>query len=170
MRSALFWMAGASLAFLLTAGAFLVLANFATTPRVSDPIPRPEPSEGGPRGSGLALNFSEEGLEALERRQDQPLTLYVENRGEENLETVELELSVSSEDTESPRVRRYRETVEGLAPGEVETVGLTVDLSPASPVEGMAVLKEGRGSVREVLEARAYAPGVTAIKTAVVSP
>ncbi|QIN79521.1 hypothetical protein GBA65_14445 [Rubrobacter marinus] len=129
MRSALFWLAGASLAFFATAGAFLVLANFGTAPKASDPIPRSEPSGGTPRGPELALSFSEEGLGGLERSRNQTLTLYLENRGEEELRSVELELAVSSEDTAYPRVRRYDETVTRLAPGEVEAIDLTVDLS-----------------------------------------
>jgi len=171
VRSALFWLLGASLAFFLTAGAFLVLANFGTTPRANDPIPQPEPSEGGPRSPKLALSFSEEGLKALERSQDQTLTLYLENSSEGELKNVDLELTVYSEDTAAPRMRRYRETVAGLAPGEVEAVDLTVDLSPPRPVESLAVLGEAPGSVREVLEARADAPGATTVvKTAVVGP
>ena len=170
MRSALFWIVGASLAFFLTAGAFLVLANFGTAPKASDPIPSPGPTEGGPRGPKLTLSFSDERLEALERRREQTLTLYLKNGSEEELESVDLELAVSSEDTKHPEVRRYHETVERLAPGEVEAVDMTVDLSPIRPVEGMVVLGEGPGRHREVLEARADAPGATAVKTAVVSP
>ena len=172
MRSALFWLIGASLAFFVTAGAFLVLANFGTTPRASDPIPRSGPSERGPQGPKLALSFSEEGLKGLEMRRNQALTLYLENRGEGELGSVDLELAVSSEDTASPRVRRYRETVSDLAPGEVEAVDLTVDLSPPPPVVGLAVLgEEEPGGDRGILEARAYAPGAPAVvETAVISP
>ncbi len=171
MRSALFWLVGASLAFFVTAGAFLVLANFGTAPRASDPIPRSGPTDGAPRGPELALNFSEEGLGELERRRNQTVTLHLRNKGEENLEGVALELEVSSEDTAYPRTRRYREEVTRLAPGEVEEVDLTVDLSPSPPVGGFAVLGEELKGDREILEARAYAPGEpVVVKTAVVSP
>ena len=171
MRSALFWLAGASLAFFVTAGAFLVLANFGIAPKASDPIPRDGPSGGTTQGPELALSFSEEELGELERRRNQALTLYLENRGEGELKSVDLELTVSSEDTAHPRVRRYRETVARLAPGEIEAVDLTVDLSPPRPVESLAVLGNGPGSDRKVLEARAYAPGgTTVVKTAVVAP
>ena len=171
MRSAIFWLVGASLAFFLTAGAFLVLANFGTAPKANDPIPRPETSEGVPRGSQLALNFSEEGLQGLRRSQDQTVTLYLENRGEEGIGSVHLELAVSSEDTTRPGTRRYREKVTGLAPGEGEEVDITVNLSPPPPVGGFAILDEDPESNREILEARAYASGVSpVVKTAVVSP
>ena len=171
MRSALFWLFGASLAFFVTAGAFLVLANFGIAPKTSDPIPRTGPSEEGPSGPNLALNFSEERLEKLERRQNQTLTLFLANRGEADLGSVDLEVTVSTEDTANPRIRRYRETVAGLAPGEIEAVDLNVDLSPAPPVESMAVLGDGSGGDREILEARAYPPdGAVVVETAVLSP
>ena len=84
---------------------------------------------------------------------------------------MDLELTVYSEDTAAASMRRYREKVAGLAPGEVEAVDLTVDLSPPRPVESLEVLGEAPGSVREVLEARADAPGAaTVVKTAVVAP
>lgn len=171
MRSALFWLIGASLAFFVTAGAFLVLANFGTAPKASDPIPRNGPTEQGPSGPDLALKFSEERLKDLERRRDQTLTLYLENRGEGDLGTVDLELTISTEDAARPEVRRYRERVAGLAPGEVKTVDLNVDLSPPPPVESMAVLGGGSGGDREILEARAYLPGgAVVVETAVLSP
>jgi hypothetical protein len=171
VRSALFWLLGASFAFFLTGSAFLVLANFGTAPRANDPIPQPDLSDEGSRNPELALSFSEEELEALERRQDQTLTLSIENRGEGELKSVDMELAVYSEDKAYPRVRRYRETVAKLAPGEVEAVELAVDLSPPRPVESLAVLDEDPGSARQVLEARAYAPGAApVVKTAVVAP
>ena len=172
MRSALFWLFGASLAFLATAGAFLLLANFGTAPRANDPIPRSSTSEQGPQGPEFALNFSEERLEGLQRRRNQTLTLYLENKGESGLQRVDLELTVSSEDTTYPRVRRYTETVRDLAPGAVEAVDLTVDLSgPPPPVESLAAIAEKPGDEREILEAWAYAPGAPAVvKTAVISP
>ena len=172
MRSALFWLLGASLAFFLTAGAFVVLANFGTTPKASDPIPSPGPSTGGSQGPELDLNFSEKQLEGLQRSQNQTLTLYLKNRSEEKLETVNLELSVYSEDTVHPRARRYREIVAGLAPGEKLAVDMSVDLSPPPPVESLAILDDQQlGNDREILEARAYAPGeAPVVKTAIVSP
>ena len=171
MRGALFWLIGAAVAFFVTAGAFLLLANIGIAPKASVPIPRSEAPEQGPEGPELILNFSEERLEALERRRNQTLTIYLENKGDEELESVDLELRVSSEGAASRNARRYGETVLGLAPGEMEEVALTVDLSPAPPVEGFAVLGQEPGGDREILEARAYALGEpVVVETAVLSP
>ena len=172
MRSALFWLIGASLAFLVTAGAFLVLANFGIAPKANDPIPRTGPSDRGPSGPELALKFSEERLEGLEKRPNQTLTLYLENRGDEDLGNVDLEVTVSTEDTARPWTRRYRKTVAGLAPGEMAAVDLNVDLSPAPSVKGVAVLDDSPGGDRQILEAKAYPSGgaVVVVETAVLSP
>ena len=171
MRSALFWLAGASLAFFATAGAFLVLANFGTAPRAIDPIPQNGPSGQGPPGPDLALRFSEEGLENLERRKDQTVTLFVENRGDEDLASVDLILTVFSEDTTHPGTRRYRETISGLVPGEIERIDLTVDLSPTRYAESMAILGVQPQGDRQILEARAYPPGGSVVvETAIISP
>ena len=170
MRGALFWIIGASLAFFATAGAFLLLANFGVAPKANDPIPQNEPS--GQSTAGLTLNFSEEGLEGLERGKDQPLTLYLENRGGTALDSVGLMLTVSSEDTANPRTNRYRETVTALEPREIRRVDLEVDLSPSRRTESMAALLEDQPQGhREILEARAYPPdGSVVIETAVLSP
>lgn len=169
MRGALFWLIGASLAFFATAGAFLLLANFGVAPKANSPIPQNEPSGQSP--PGLALNFSEEGLEGLERGKDQPLTLYLENKGDKDLDSVGLVLTVSSEDTANPHTRRYRETVTALAPREIRRVDLRVDLSLSRHTESMALLKDQPQGNREVLEARAYPPdGSVVIETAVLSP
>lgn len=171
MRGALFWLVGASLAFFATAAAFLVLANFGTAPKASDPIPKTGPSGAGQSGPDLTLTFSEEKLGELERREDQPLTLYLENRGDGNLESVDLVVAISSEDTTHPVLREYRETVADIAPGEIERVDLGVDLSPTRHVENMAVLGEQPHGDREILEARAYLPdGSVVVETAVLSP
>ena len=171
MRGAIFWLVGASLAFFVTAGAFLLLANLGIAPKASVPIPRSGATEQGPQGPELALRFSEKRLEKIERRQNQSLTLYLENRGDEGLKSVDLELRVSSEDAASHSARRYKETVLDLAPGEVEEVAMTVDLSPTPPVESAAVLDQEPGGDREILEARAYALGEpVVVETAVLSP
>ena len=171
MRGALFWLGGASLAFFVTAGAFLLLANFAVAPRASDPIPQNNTSGQSPPAQGLALSFSEERLEELQRSKDQMLTLYLENRGDGDLASVNLVLTVSSEDTARPGIRRYRETVADLAPGEIQRVDLMVDLSASRHTESMAVLEGASHGDREIVEARAYPPGGSmVIETAILSP
>ena len=160
-RGVLLWLLATSAAFLATAGAFLLLANLGAGPgRGSDPIPR-APEAAGP---ALALRFAEDRLGELERRPDQALTLYVENRGDRELADVGVTLAVASEAALEVSVRRYEENVERLAPGERRAVEMQVDLSP--PAETSEAQDQ-----REILEARATTPGgVSAVETAVLAP
>ena len=160
-RGVLLWLLATSAAFLATAGAFLLLANLGAGPgRGSDPIPR-APEAAGP---ALALRFAEDRLGKLERRPDQALTLYVENRGDRELADVGVTLAVASEAALEVSVRRYEESVERLAPGERRAVEMQVDLSP--PAETSETQDQ-----REILEARATTPGgVSAVETAVLAP
>jgi hypothetical protein len=160
-RGVLLWLLATSAAFLATAGAFLLLANLGAGPgRGSGPIPR-APEAAGP---ALALRFAEDRLGELERRPDQALTLYVENKGDRELADVGVTLDVASEAALEASARRYEESVEGLAPGERRAVEMQVDLSP--PVE----TPEAQ-DWREILEARATTPGgVSAVETAVLAP
>lgn len=160
-RGALLWLLATGGAFLATAGAFLLLANLGTGPgRASDPIPR-APEAAGP---ALALRFDKDRLGELERRPDQALTLYVENRGDEELGEVGLMLDVASEAALEAAPRRYEESLEGLAPGERRAVEMRVDLSPPT---GTPEAQDRRG----ILEARATTPdGVSAVETAVLAP
>jgi hypothetical protein len=160
-RGVLLWLLATSAAFLATAGAFLLLANLGAGPgRGSDPIPR-APEAAGPT---LALRFAEDRLGELERRPDQALALYVENRGDRELADVGVTLDVASEAALEASARRYEENVEGLAPGERRAVEMQVDLSP--PAE----TPEAQ-DWREILEARATTPGgVSAVETAVLAP
>ena len=160
-RGVLLWLLATSAAFLATAGAFLLLANLGAGPgRGSDPIPR-APEAAGP---ALALRFAEDRLGELERRPDQALTLYVENRGDRELADVGVTLDVASEAALEASARRYEENVEGLAPGERRAVEMQVDLSPLAKTPGAQ-------DQREILEARATTPGgVSAVETAVLAP
>jgi hypothetical protein len=160
-KGVLLWLLATSAAFLATAGAFLLLANLGAGPgRGSDPIPR-APEAAGP---ALALRFAEDRLGELERRPDQALTLYVENRGDRELADVGVTLAVASEAALEVSVRRYEENVERLAPGERRAVEMQVDLSP--PAETSEAQDQ-----REILEARATTPGgVSAVETAVLAP
>lgn len=160
-RGVLLWLLATSAAFLATAAAFLLLANLGTGPGSgSDPIPR-APEAAGP---ALALRFAEDRLGELQRRPDQALTLYVENRDDRELPEVSLTLDVASENAPGSDPRRYEESVEGLAPGERRAVGMRVDLSP--PAETPEAQDQ-----REILEARATTPGgVSAVETAVLAP
>jgi hypothetical protein len=161
-RGVLLWSLATSAAFLATAGAFLLLANLGTGPGSgSDPIPR-APEAAGP---ALALRFAEDRLGELERRPDQALTLFVENRGDRELPEVDVTLAVASEANLSADQRRYEENLEGLVPGERKAVEMQVDLSPPA-----AETPEAQDQ-REILEARATTPdGVSAVETAVLAP
>lgn len=168
MRSVLFWLFGASAAFFATAGAFLLLANLGAGPGESGPIPRAP--KAGPAGPALDLRFAEDRLGELRRAPGQTLTLYVENRGDTDLPTVDLTLTVTSEDTAGSDARDYRESVEDLAPGERAAVEMEVDFSPPMPAkEAGAGPGDDPEEDREVLEARASAPGeASAFETAVL--
>ena len=169
MRSIALWLLGASVAFLATAVAFLLLANLGSNSTTGDPIPRAEPSDSESQRPTLVLNLPEDRLEGLEREPGQKLTLDVENGGDEELPSVDLALDVFSENTAQPHTRYYQETVEKLAPGDVAAVDFEIDLSP-SPDESKVGPSSELQENREILELRATAPdGTSAVKTAVLA-
>ena len=168
MRGVALWILGASVAFLMTAGAFLLLASLVAGSPSSDLIPRSEPSASKPQRSALVLRLPEDRLEGLKRGPGQRLAVDVENGGDEELPSVNLALMAASENTARPRARYYWATSEKLAPGEVATVEFEIDLSPATPDEGS---EAGPQEDREMLEIRATTPeGASAVKTAVLAP
>ena len=172
MKGVALWSLGAIAAFLATAGAFLLLANFLGNPAASDPIPRAEPSGAQGSESTLLLNLPEDRLERLEKRPGQRLALDVENEGDEEFPRVDLTLDATSGNTAQPRKRSYRESVGPLAPGESTTVEFEIDLSPQTPAEGREANPAGADpQPREVLEAKATTPeGASAVKTAILVP
>ena len=111
MKGVLLWVMGALTAFLVTAGAFLLLANLGSDAETSDPIPRAEPSETEGSSPTLMLELPQDRLEGLQRGPGQRLTLSVENSGDEELNNVDLTLDVASENTARPPTRQYRETL-----------------------------------------------------------
>ncbi len=165
MRGAALWALGASVAFLVTAAAFLLLANLGSEP-TSDPIPQAVPSAPESISPALALELPEYRLERLERGPGQRLALNVQNGSDEELPIVNLALVITSEDTLRPRPRYYWAATENLAPGATTTVEFEIDLSPPTPAESNRDLQESR----EILEIRATTPeGVSAVKTAVLA-
>ncbi len=163
MRSAALWAAGAALAFLLTAGSFLFLANLATAPPTQDLPATPARGEPGP---ALDLDLNRDRLASLESAPDQELLLTVENAGGKDFSNVNLTLEASSEDTANPRSRYYRRTLRDLKVGERMEVGFLLDLS--KPPEGLAAptASEERS---EILEIRATTPeGVSEVRTAIL--
>ena len=161
MRSVVLWAAGAALAFFLTAGAFLFLANLATGPATED-LPAPPVS---PR-AGLDLDLNRDRLASLESAPDQELLLTVENAGGKDFSNVNLTLEASSEDTANPRSRYYRRTLRDLKAGERVEVGFLLDLS--KPPEGSAA-PTASDERSEILEIRATTPeGASEVRTAIL--
>jgi hypothetical protein len=169
VRGVALWTALTSVAFLVTAAAFLLLASLGGDSE-SAPIPRADPSETRERPT-LSLKIPEDQLERLEREPGQRLTLDLENGGQEDLADVILSLDVVSENTARPHARSYQETLEQLAPGETASVTFEIDLSPPGPA-GTREFKPGtEPQYREILEARASASGdASDVKTAVLAP
>ncbi len=164
MREMALWIFGAALAFLVTAGAFLLLANLATVP--SDRSLTPEPPSKRP-GPNLDLRLDEDRLASLRAYPGQSLDLTVKNEGDRDLTDVNLTLVVSSENTAMPDPRYYHRTVERLPAGESAPVHFEFDLSPLEQrSESPPPAPEPS---RKILEIRATTPGgVSAVKTAIL--
>jgi len=162
VREAALWAAAAALAFLVTAGAFLVLANLATG-SLEDVPAAPARARSGP---ALDLELNRSRLASLEPAPDQELLLTVENAGGSDFSNVNLTLESSSGDTADPRSRYYRRTLRNLEPGESVEVAFLLDLSrPARSPDAPTAPEEGS----EILEIRATTPeGVSAVKTAIL--
>ena len=162
MREAALWISGAALAFLITAGAFLLLANLGSGPSEQSLPPDPQPARSGP---ALELDLDEGELASLKALPEQRLDLGVENPGDEDLSAVKLTLEVSSENTALSEARYYRRTVDELRAGGNANVSFNLDLSAPDETNPAAVPEEPR----RILEVRATTPtGVSAIKTAIL--
>jgi hypothetical protein len=162
VREAALWVSGAALAFFLTAGAFLLLANLGTGPSEKSLPPDPRPAQSRP---ALELNLDEGELTSLHALPDQRLDLNVENLGDEDLSSVNLTLEVSSEDTALSDARYYRQIVDELPAGESVPVSFYLDLSAQEGTNPAAVPE----TPRKILEIRATTPtGVSAIKTVIL--
>ena len=160
MREVALWVSGAAVAFFITAGAFLLLANLGTGPSEKNLPADPGTGKSGP---GLELNLGEGTLTTLAPLPGQRFDLTVENVGSEDLSDVSLTVEVSSENTALSDARYYRKTVEKLAAGESTTVPFYLDLS--TPQAGLTVPEPPR----TIVEARAATPeGVSAVKTAIL--
>ena len=162
MRESALWVSGAALAFLVTAGAFLLLANLGTGPSEKSLPPDPQPTRSGP---ALELNLDEEELASLRPLPEQRFEVGVENPGDEALSDVNLTLELSSENTALSDARYYRRSVDELEAGRSVTVNFYLDLS-AQEDTSLAVIPE---APRKILEVRATTPtGVSAIKTVIL--
>jgi len=167
MRDVVLWLSGATLAFLITAGAFLILANLATAP--SEESLTPDKAPGG-TGHIVGLKLDTERLASLEPLADQSLDLAVENEGGEQLSDVNVTLIVSSENTTLLDSRYYRQTVEQIPAGGTANVRFKFDLvAPEQPVaRPTAATPE---PAREILELRATTPeGNSTVRTVILPP
>lgn len=161
MREMAIWVSGAALAFLLTAGAFLLLANLATGSSEENLS-----SEHGPGKSGaiLDLDLNEDRLASLEAGPGQRLRLAVQNEGDRDFSNVNLTLEVSSSNTAFPETSYYRHTVSKLRAGETRNVDLVLDLSQPENTSAAAPTEPQR-----IIEVRATTPeGRSAVRTAIV--
>jgi hypothetical protein len=167
MRDIIFWLSGAALAFLVTAGAFLLLANLATAP--SEKRLNPDQARGG-SGQSVDLILDREQLASLRDRPNQSLALVVENEGGEQLSDVNVTLSVFSENTAFSDPRYYRQTVEKVPTGEAASVPFEFDLLVRE--EPGANLPTGNPEPsREILEIRAKTPeGNSTVRTVILPP
>lgn len=163
MRDAALWAAGAALAFLLTAGAFLFLANLATGPSAEDLPATPARGKSGP---ALDMDLNRDRLSSLEPAPDQELLLTVENAGGRDFSNVNLTLEASSGDTANPRSRYYRQTLRDLKSGEDVEVRFLLDLSVPTEATGAPTVSDERS---EILEIRATTPeGVSVVRTVIL--
>ncbi len=162
MREAALWVSGAALAFLVTAGAFLLLANLGTGPSEKSLPPDPQPARSGP---ALELNLDEGELASLRALPDQRFEVGVENVGDEDISDVKLTLELSSENTALSDTRYYRRTLDRLEAGSSVTVSFLLDLSSQGDTN-LAIIPE---APRKILQVRATTPtGVSAIKTVIL--
>ncbi len=164
MRDLALWASGALLAFFVTAGAFLMLANLATGS--SEENLEPNESRGRP-GPTLDIDINRDRLASLEAAPGQELRLTVENDGDSDFSNVNLTLDVSSGNTALPQTRHYRTTVAGLPAGRSRDVSFPLDLSntPTTTASAPATVEEQE----KILEIRATTPeGITAVRTAIL--
>jgi hypothetical protein len=159
MRDLVFWLSGAALAFLVTAGAFLLLANLATTPSEKSLNP-----DRAPVGSGPAIDLQ------LDRERLASLELSVENEADEPLSDVSVILITSTENTALSDSRSYRQTVEKIPPSGAESVRFEFDLEvPEHPAR--RPLAASPEPSREILEIRATTPeGNSTVRTVILPP
>ena len=163
MRDAALWAAGAALAFVVTAGAFLMLANLATGPSAEDVPANPAR---GPTGPALDLDLNRERLASLKPRVDQELLVVVENAGDQPFSSVNLTIESATGDTANPETRYYRRTVEDLEPDEGLELRFPLDLSSTTGASAAPTASEQR---TRILEIRATTPeGVSEVRTAIL--
>jgi hypothetical protein len=170
----LLWVSGAAVAFLATAGAFLLLASLATRPEPPGPDASriPNPGATSRATGGVFVEIDEGSLAGLRAAPDQQLAVNVRNTGDAELSRVRVDLAVfpAGSPAGTPP-RTYREEVGEVLPGRPMEVGFDVDLSPPE-ANGART-----GEERPYLEVRASSEagsgndsGSVDVKTVVLAP
>ena len=161
MRETALWASGAALAFFVTAGAFLLLANLATGSSEKNLSPDQGPDKSG---QALDLDLDEGQLASLVAGPGQILRVAVQNSGDRDFSSVNLTLEVSSSNTAVPETRYYRHVVSNLQAGETRNIDFVLDLSQTETTSGAAPTEP-----QKILEIRANTPeGRSAVRTAIV--
>ena len=165
MKDIVFWISGTALAFVVTAEAFLLLANLATAPSEKSLAPD-SPEAGSEPAVELALDTEQ--LASLRPRPEQSLDLVVKNEGNRPLSDVNVTLSVASENTALSNFRYYRQTVEKVPAGGTADVRFGFDLSePEQRVTG----RPASEPARKILEIKATTPeGISTVQTVILPP
>ena len=167
MRDIVFWLSGAALAFLVTAGAFLLLANLASIP--SQKRLNPDQARAG-SGQSVDLILDREQLASLRYQPDQSLALEVENKGGEQLSDVNVTLKVFSENIALLDSRYYRQTVQKIPAGEAASVRFEFNLLVREGPDARPPTANPEPS-RKILEIRATTPGGnSAVRTVILPP
>jgi hypothetical protein len=165
MRGVAVWISGAALAFFLTAGAFLLLANLATIPAEKSLAPDPPEAASQP---AVELELNADQLASLRPKPDQSLDLTVSNEGGTPLFNVNVALSVSSENSALSGSRYYRQMVEEVPARGTADVPFEFDLSKP---EQRATGRPASEPAREILEVKAATPdGISTTKTVILPP
>lgn len=165
MRGVVVWFSGAALAFLLTAGAFLLLANIATIPAEKSLAPEPPEAASTPI---VELEPKANQLASLKLQPDQSLDLTVRNESDAPLSDVNVTLGVSSENTALSGSRYYRQTVEKIPAEGTVRVPFGLDLSEP---EQRPTGRPASEPAREILEIKATTPdGISTVKTVILPP
>ena len=167
MRDIVFWLSGAALAFLITAGAFLFLANLATAPSEK----RLDPDQvRADSGQAVDLILESERLASLKPLPDQSLEFDVENEGTRQLSDVNVNLGVFSENTALADVRYYRQTIEKIPAGQDVSVRFEFDI-PVREEPAERPPTANPEPSREILEIKASTPeGNSTVRTVILPP
>ena len=165
MRGVAVWFAGAALAFFLTAGAFLLLANIATIPAEKSLAPEPPAAASQPV---VGLNLDADQLASLKPKKDQSLDLEVINESDAPLSDVNVSLGISSENTALSASRYYRHSLEEIPAGGTADIRFEFNLSePRQRVTG----RPASEPARQILEFKATtSDGESTVKTVILPP